>query len=118
LFFKFCILAQNKPFLQILPKLFKTNNMNKKELGIKIADKFNLPKAQGEEIVKFILSTITDVIKGGDEMMLTGFGAFSSRKRGARAGVNPQEPSERIHIPTVIVPKFKAGKSLKDALKK
>ncbi|MFH1187829.1 MAG: HU family DNA-binding protein [bacterium] len=92
--------------------------MNKQELGVKIADKFNLPKSQGEDIVKFMLSSITDVLKGGGEVVLTGFGTFSSKNRAARAGVNPQNPSERIQIPQVIVPKFKAGKALKDALKK
>ncbi|MFH1564492.1 MAG: HU family DNA-binding protein [bacterium] len=92
--------------------------MNKQELGVKIADKFDLPKSQGEDIVKFMLSAITDVLKGGGVVVLTGFGAFSSRNRAARAGVNPQSPKERIQIPQVVVPKFKAGKALKDALKK
>lgn len=92
--------------------------MNKQELGVKIADKFNLPKSQGEDIVKFMLSSIIDVLKENGEVVLTGFGTFSSKNRAARAGVNPQNPSERIQIPQVIVPKFKAGKALKDALKK
>jgi DNA-binding protein HU-beta len=91
--------------------------MNKQELGDKIADQFNLSKNQGEEIVKFILSTITDTIKKGGEVVLTGFGTFSAKQRAARAGVNPQNPSEKIQIPSVTVPKFKAGKALKDALK-
>lgn len=91
--------------------------MNKQKLGDKIAEKFGLPKTQGEEIVKFILSTITEKIKAGGEVVLTGFGTFSARRRASRAGVNPQNPSERIQIPEVTVPKFKAGKALKDALK-
>lgn len=92
--------------------------MNKQQLGIKIADKFNLSKSHGEEIVKFMLGAIIDVLKEGGEVVLTGFGTFSAKNRPARAGVNPQNPTERIQIPKVIVPKFKAGKTLKDALKK
>lgn len=91
--------------------------MNKQNLGVKIAEKFDLPKSQGERIVKFMLSAITDVMKEGGKVALTGFGTFSSRNRAARAGVNPQNPDERIQIPQVTVPKFKAGKTLKDALK-
>ena len=91
--------------------------MNKQDLGDKIAEKFNLPKNQGEEIVKFILKTITEKIQNGEEAVLTGFGTFSAKRRAARSGVNPQNPSEKIQIPEVTVPKFKAGKALKDALK-
>jgi DNA-binding protein HU-beta len=57
-------------------------------------------------------------LKKGDEVVLTGFGAFSVKMRAARTGVNPQKPSEKIQIPAVKVPKFKAGKALKDELKK
>ena len=49
---------------------------------------------------------------------VAGFGTFSARERKGRIGVNPQNPSEKIQIPEVRVPKFKAGKNLKDALKK
>ena len=56
-------------------------------------------------------------VKKGEEVVLTGFGAFSVKQRAARTGVNPQNPSEKIQIPAVKVPKFKSGKALKDALK-
>ncbi|HLA26056.1 MAG TPA: HU family DNA-binding protein, partial [Patescibacteria group bacterium] len=60
---------------------------------------------------------ITSTIKSGGEVTITGFGTFSSKRREARMGVNPQKPQEKIQIPAVTVPKFKAGKTLKDALK-
>ena len=60
---------------------------------------------------------VTDTLKAGGEVTLTGFGTFMSKRREARMGVNPQKPGEKIQIPAVTVPKFKAGKSLKDALK-
>jgi len=61
---------------------------------------------------------VIERLRQGKEVTLTGFGTFSARTRNARMGVNPQNPKERIQIPTVIVPKFKAGKTLKDSLKK
>jgi DNA-binding protein HU-beta len=60
---------------------------------------------------------VTETLKKGDEVVLTGFGAFSVKQRAARTGVNPQNPTQKIQIPAVKVPKFKAGKALKDSLK-
>ena len=91
--------------------------MNKQELGDKIAEKFDLSKNKGEEIMKFILKTIIEELQAGHEVVLTGFGTYSAKNRSARGGVNPQNPTERIQIPAVVVPKFKSGKALKDALK-
>ncbi|MBI4143089.1 HU family DNA-binding protein, partial [Candidatus Uhrbacteria bacterium] len=48
---------------------------------------------------------------------ITGFGTFLSKERKGRVGVNPRNPTEKIQIPSVRVPKFKAGKTLKDALR-
>jgi len=60
---------------------------------------------------------VIDSLKVGTEVTLTGFGTFLAKFRSARGGVNPQNPSERIQIPAVTVPKFRAGKTLKYALK-
>lgn len=60
---------------------------------------------------------VTETIKAGGEVVIAGFGAFSAKTRAGRVGVNPQRPTEKIQIPSVVVPKFKAGKALKDALK-
>ena len=91
--------------------------MNKAELANQIAQKFNLAKKTGEEVLEMITETVTEVLKKGEEVTLTGFGTFSAKLRAARVGVNPQKPGEKIQIPAVTVPKFKAGKALKDALK-
>ena len=56
-------------------------------------------------------------LKSGGEVAFAGFGTFSAKKRAARVGVNPKKPTEKIQIPAMTVPKFKAGKALKDALK-
>ena len=91
--------------------------MNKAELAEKIADKLNLPKKTAAEMLETFEEVVIDTLKAGGEVTLTGFGTFSARRRTARMGVNPQKPTERIQIPEVIVPKFKAGKALKDSLK-
>lgn len=91
--------------------------MNKAELAEKLAEKVGVSKGQAEDAVSALVEIITATLKQGDEVTLTGFGSFSPKKRAARMGVNPQHPEQKIHIPAVTVPKFKAGKALKDALK-
>lgn len=91
--------------------------MNKADLAQHVSEKLNLPKRQVEDTLNAVLDTIVEMLKKGDEVVLTGFGAFSAKQRAARQGVNPQNPSQKIQIAAVTVPKFKAGKALKDALK-
>ena len=91
--------------------------MNKAKLIEEVASKTKLTKKQAEEILETMLELITDSLKKGEEVILTGFGTFSAKKRHARKGVNPQNPKEKIDIPEVTIPKFKSGKALKDALK-
>lgn len=91
--------------------------MNKYDLADAIVAKTNLAKKDVEAVLDAMLSTITDTLKNDQSVTLTGFGTFSAKYRSARMGVNPQKPDERIEIPAVTIPKFKAGKALKDALK-
>ena len=92
--------------------------MNKAELIQKIAEKLNTTAKQAEEMLDAFMNITTETIKSGNKVTLTGFGTFMAKERSARTGVNPQNPSQKIQIAAVRVPKFKAGKSLKDALKK
>lgn len=92
--------------------------MHKAELIEAIAQTAGVAKKDSEAVMDALENLIIERLKQGQELTLTGFGTFSARTRNARMGVNPQNPSEKIEIPTVIVPKFKAGKTLKDALKK
>jgi len=91
--------------------------MNKAELAQALAEKLSISKREGEDMLNAFVELVTTNLKNGQEVVLTGFGAFSSKLRAARTGVNPQNPSQKIQIPAVKVPKFKAGKALKDALK-
>ncbi|MFH1838417.1 MAG: HU family DNA-binding protein [Candidatus Kuenenbacteria bacterium] len=91
--------------------------MNKAELIQVIADKVGVKKVEAEKMIATFIDTVTVSLKKGKEIVLTGFGTFSAKKRAARMGVNPQKPTVKIKIPATTVPKFKAGKTLKDALK-
>lgn len=91
--------------------------MNKAELAQAIADKVGVSKKQGEEMVAAFVDIVTNTLMADGEVNIAGFGAFSAKTRKGRVGVNPQNPSQKIQIPPVTVPKFKAGKGLKDALK-
>jgi len=92
--------------------------MNKAKLAEVLAEKMNFSKKQAEDTLDAVVDIITNTLKSGEEVVLSGFGAFCGRVRSARGGVDPRNPSNRITIPEVIVPKFKAGKNLKEALKK
>jgi len=91
--------------------------VNKDMLVERIAQRANVSKKETEDVIEAFERVVVDIMKSGDEAVLTGFGSFLARRRESRMGVNPQNPAERIRIPTVTVPKFKAGKTLKDALK-
>lgn len=91
--------------------------MNKAEFIDALASRAGLSKKEGEDFLAAFVGVVTDTLKAGGEVSITGFGTFLAKMRAARIGVNPQKPGEKINIPAVTVPKFKAGKSLKDALK-
>jgi len=91
--------------------------MNKAGLIEKIAAEVKTTKKEAEKMLESLVSVIINELKVGNEVTITGFGAFLTKTRHARGGVNPQKPTERIQIPEVRVAKFKTGKTLKDALK-
>jgi len=73
-------------------------------------------KKEAADAVNAMLDTITKALTKGEKITLTGFGTFSVSKRAARMGVNPRT-GEKIKIAARTVPKFKAGKALKEAVK-
>lgn len=94
------------------------NTVNKAELIQRLAERTGISKKQAEDCVEALVEIITDTLAKGGEVTIAGFGAFLAKTRASRMGVNPQSPDQKIQIPAVTVPKFKAGKGLKDALKK
>jgi DNA-binding protein HU-beta len=80
-----------------------------------MAEKAGLSKADTEKALKAFVDTVTDAMKSNDKISLVGFGTFSVGERAARTGKNPQTGAA-LQIPAAKVPKFKAGKALKDAV--
>lgn len=89
--------------------------MNKAELIDAVADSANLTKTDAGDAVDAVFDTIGKALSGGDTVSLVGFGTFSVSDRAARTGRNPRT-GETINIAATRVPKFKAGKGLKDAV--
>jgi len=92
-------------------------NLNKTALAEEIAKKVGIAKKEAENMLEAFTEVVTSTLRQGETVTLSGFGAFSAKTRAGRVGVNPQKPTEKIQIPSVIVPKFKAGLALKKALK-
>jgi len=91
--------------------------MNKQELVDALAAKLETGKTEAEKMLHAFVDVITEALKSGQEVAISGFGSFEVKARNARMGVNPRNPEERIEIPAVKVPKFRAGKNLKDAVR-
>jgi DNA-binding protein HU-beta len=89
--------------------------MNKGHLVTEVA-KVVGSKRKAEEAVSCVFDTITKALRKGQALTLVGFGTFKVSKRKARVGRNPLTGKE-LKIPAKKVPKFTAGKSLKNAVK-
>lgn len=92
--------------------------MNKVALAYELSERMEIPRKVAEDFVEQLQEIITQELVRGGDITIAGFGTFSARLRTARKGVNPRKPTEIINVPAVYVPKFKAGKALKDALKR
>lgn len=91
--------------------------MTKQDLVNAAANAAGVTKKTAGEVLDSILDAITKSLKKGDNVTITGFGTFRVSKRAARTGVNPRNPNEKIKIPAMKLPAFKAGKSLKDSIR-
>ncbi len=89
--------------------------MNKTELVDAVAKETGLSKKDSEKAVKAFTDAVSKELKKKGKVQLVGFGTFETAKRAARTGKNPQTGAA-IKIPAATVPKFKAGKALKDAV--
>ncbi|KFB10419.1 DNA-binding protein HupB [Nitratireductor basaltis] len=89
--------------------------MNKNELVSAVAEEANLSKGDAQSAVDAVFQVITNELKKGGDVRLVGFGNFSMSRREASKGRNPQTGAE-VDIPARNVPKFSAGKGLKDAI--
>ncbi|MGI8854083.1 MAG: HU family DNA-binding protein [Methyloceanibacter sp.] len=89
--------------------------MNKAELVAHVARDSDLSKDSAEKSVDAIFKNIEKALKGGDTVRIVGFGNFQVAQRKASVGRNPRTGAE-VQIPASRVPKFRAGKALKEAV--
>ena len=96
---------------------FPPLRMSKQDIINAIADAAGITKRAAASALDSLVKLITNELKKGKSVTITGFGTFKVSRRAARTGVNPRNPMQRISIPAMKVPAFKAGKTLKDAVR-
>ena len=90
--------------------------MNKADLVSEISHKVEISKAQAERAMEVLMDAIVATLKQGREVSIAGLGIFSAKMRAARQARNPRT-GETIQVSAQRVPKFRAAKALKDAVK-
>ena len=91
--------------------------MTKQDFVSEVAKRSGLTNKDAGKAVDAFLETVTETLVRGGDVTFTGFGKFSTAHRAARMGVNPRNPTEKVHIQAATVPKFSAGSTLKAAVK-
>lgn len=90
--------------------------MNKADIISKVSEILGGTKADAERAVECMIDSIVSSLKKGDEVSIAGLGIFSVKDRAARMARNPKT-GEQVSVPATRVPKFRAAKALKDAVK-
>ena len=89
--------------------------MKKKELIERIAEEAGTPKGEAQKHFEAFEEVVTQALKAGEEVQITGFGKFSVKERKAMEGTNPQT-GQKMKIAAQKVPSFSAGNALKEAV--
>lgn len=87
--------------------------MKKADIVTKIVDMTQSSRKDTELFLNSFIKVVTDAVKDGERVTLTGFGTFESRKRNAREAINPKT-GEKIHIEEKLAPSFKPSKTFKE----
>lgn len=90
--------------------------MNKQGIVERVNEKLGTTKVQAEQVVDTVIDCVVSSLKNGDEVSIAGLGIFSVKKRAARTARNPRT-GETVQVKAMNVPKFRAAKALKDAVK-
>ncbi len=102
--------------LTVIYSATNTATMNKADIISKVHETLGGTKADAERAVEAMLGCIVESLTHGNEVSIAGLGIFSAKMRPARQGSNPRT-GESIQVPAMRVPKFRAAKALKDAVK-
>ncbi len=90
--------------------------MNKQALIEAVHEVIGGTKSGAEKVVDTVIDNIVATLKKGGEVSIAGLGIFSTKTRAARTARNPRT-GEAVSVPAMRVPKFRAAKALKDAVK-
>lgn len=90
--------------------------MNKQAIVEKVHEVLGGTKVQAEQVVDTVFDSITKSLKGGNDVSVAGFGIFTGKMRAARTARNPRTGAA-VNVPAMRVPKFKAAKALKEAVR-
>jgi len=90
--------------------------MNKSELVNSLSEETTFSKKDVSRVLDALTRIIERSLKKGEKVSITGFGSFWISRRPARKGINPAT-KQRIDLPEVNVPRFKAGKNLRDVVR-
>ena len=91
--------------------------MKRAEFVAEISRRTGLTRSDADHALQAVLDTVTEELRRGGEVNLTGFGKFTTQQRAGRTGVNPRDTSQKVEIPAARVPKFTAGSTLKTAVR-
>src|ERR1044071_7455291 len=91
--------------------------MNKSDLIEQLAAKLSVTYTEAERMLNTFINLVYEQLRSGEKVNISGFGQFSVSHRHPRIGVNPRNPSQKIQIPELNTPKFRAGEAFKDAVK-
>lgn len=89
---------------------------NKNSIVEAVTEALGASKADAERAVDTVINTVVNSLKAGEEVSIAGLGIFSVKDRAARTARNPKT-GESVQVPATKVPKFRAAKALKDAVK-
>ena len=90
--------------------------MNKSELISELSEETTYSKKDITRVIDSLTRIIGRTLKKGEKVAITGFGSFWLSNRPARRGINPAT-KERIDLPEISIPRFKAGKSLREVVR-
>jgi len=90
--------------------------MNKADIISRVHEVLDTTKADAERAVDAVFECVEKAMKDGDQVSVAGFGIFEAKMRAAREARNPRT-GEAVQVPAMRVPKFRAAKALKDAVK-
>lgn len=92
-------------------------SLNKSDLIEQLAARLSITYTEAERMLNSFINLVYETLRSGEKVNISGFGQFSVSHRAPRIGVNPRNPSQKIQIPELNTPKFKAGEAFKDAVK-